>query len=178
MVDSQLPRPKKNDVDQTVETTYEDRGGKVSLYGSTPLDREVTDQFSVAPKNFLRKKDAYGNLLTYDNHWHFKATTQKKQEKMRFLAIIQVSDDLKYKEISRMGAGDVFEIEGWKINAQMDTNKSAKISIERKDGQLKFSSHNEPLNQLSKLIENVNGKTVVKTAKDQYPKSIINAAKR
>jgi hypothetical protein len=31
---------------------------------------------------------------------------------------------------------------------------------------------------LSKLIENVNGKTVVKTAKDQYPKSIINAAKR
>jgi hypothetical protein len=169
---------KINDVDQTVETTYEDRGGKVSLYGSTPLDREVTDQFSVAPKNFLRKKDAYGNLLTYDNHWHFKATTQKKQEKMRFLAIIQVSDDLKYKEISRMGAGDVFEIEGWKINAQMDTNKSAKISIERKDGQLKFSSHTEPLNQLSKLIENVNGKTVVKTAKDQYPKSIINAAKR
>ena len=169
---------KINDVDQTVETTYEDRGGKVSLYGSTPLDREVTDQFSVVPKNFLRKKDAYGNLLTYDNHWHFKATTQKKQEKMRFLAIIQVSDDLKYKEISRMGAGDVFEIEGWKINAQMDTNKSAKISIERKDGQLKFSSHTEPLNQLSKLIENVNGKTVVKTAKDQYPKSIINAAKR
>jgi hypothetical protein len=77
-----------------------------------------------------------------------------------------------------MGAGDVFEIEGWKINAQMDTNKSAKISIERNDGQLKFSSHTEPLNQLSKLIENVNGKTVVKTAKDQYPKSIINAAKR
>ena len=169
---------KINDVDQTLETTYEDRGGKVSLFGSTPLDREVTDQFSVAPKNFLRKKDAYGNLLTYYNHWHFKATTQKKQEKMRFLAIIQVSDDLKYKEISRMGAGDVFEIEGWKINAQMDTNKSAKISIERKDGQLKFSSHTEPLNQLSKLIENVNGKTVVKTAKDQYPKSIINAAKR
>lgn len=169
---------KINDVDQTVETTYKDRGGKVSLFSSTPLDREVTDQFSVAPKNFLRKKDAYGNLLTYDNHWHFKATTQKKQEKMRFLAIIQVSDDLKYKEITRMGAGDVFEIEGWKINAQMDTNKSAKISIERKDGQLKFSSHTEPLNQLSKLIENVNGKTVVKTAKDQYPKSIINAAKR
>lgn len=169
---------KINDVDQTVETTYKDRGGKVSLFSSTPLDREVTDQFSVAPKNFLRKKDAYGNLLTYDNHWHFKATTQKKQEKMRFLAIIQVSDDLKYKEISRMGAGDVFEIEGWKINAQMDTNKSAKISIERKDGQLKFSSHTEPVNQLSKLIENVNGKTVVKTAKDQYPKSIINAAKR
>ncbi|MFL2577083.1 MAG: DUF4962 domain-containing protein [Flavobacteriaceae bacterium] len=169
---------KINDVDQTLETTYGDRGGKVSLFGSTPLDREVTDQFSVAPKNFLRKKDAYGNLLTYDNHWHFKATTQKKQEKMRFLAIIQVSDDLNYKEISRMGAGDVFEIEGWKINAQMDTNKSAKISIERKDGQLKFSSHTDTLNQLSKLIENVNGKTVVKTAKDQYPKSIINAAKR
>ena len=169
---------KINDEDQTVETTYEDRGGKVSLYGSTPLDREVTNQFSVAPKNFLKKKDGYGNLLTYKNHWHFKATTQKKQDKMRYLAIIQVSDDLKYKEILQIEGSDVFEIEGWKISAQMDTNKSAKISIERKDGKLKFLSHTGELDKFSRLTENVNGKTVVKIAQDNYPKSIINAAKR
>tara|TARA_B100001059_G_scaffold35659_2_gene28746 strand:- start:11089 stop:13689 length:2601 start_codon:yes stop_codon:yes gene_type:complete len=169
---------KINDEDQTVETTYEDRGGKVSLYGSTPLDREVTNQFSVAPKNFLRKKDGRGNLLTYKNHWHFKATTQKKQDKMRYLAIIQVSDDLKYKEIFQIEDSDVFEIEGWKISAQMDTNKSAKISIERKDGKLKFLSHTGKLDKFYRLTENVNGKTVVKTAQDHYPKSIINAAKR
>ena len=97
---------------------------------------------------------------------------------MRYLAIIQVSDDLKYKEILQIEDSDVFEIEGWKISAQMDTNKSAKISIERKDGKLKFLSHTGELDKFSRLTENVNGKTVVKIAQDNYPKSIINAAKR
>ena len=88
-----------------METTYSDKGGRVTLFGSSDLDYSVTDKFLVEPKNFIGKKDPYGNLLTYKNHWHFKATTKEKQKKMRFLAIVQVSDDLNYDAIALLKQG-------------------------------------------------------------------------
>ena len=168
---------KLNSENKTVETTYKDRGGKVTLFGSTDLDYSVTDKFLVEPKNFIGKKDPYGNLLTYKNHWHFKATTKDKQRKMRFLAIIRVSDNLNYHPIF-LNSEDKFEINGWTIDANLDISTPAHINIINDDLGLNFQSNISDEDNVSKLIEIVNGEKIIKTVSDSYPASIISASKR
>ena len=168
---------KFNSENKTVETTYKDRGGKVTLFGSTDLDYSVTDKFSVEPKNFIGKKDPYGNLLTYKNHWHFKATSRDKQQKMRFLAIIRVSDNLNYHPIV-LNNEDKFEINGWTIEANLDISTPAYINIINDDLGLHFQSNISDEDDVSKLIEIVNGEKIIKTVSDSYPASIISASKR
>ena len=143
---------KLNAENKTVETTYSDRGGRLTLFGGAALDYSVTDQFSVAPKNFLRKETSDGNLLVYQNHWHFKASTQKKQDKMRFLAIIQVSEDLKYERIVPSKNKGEFEVGDWIIKANLDTNSPAAISLENKEGTVQFSSNVADEGGIAKLV--------------------------
>ena len=169
---------KLNAENKTVETTYKDRGGRLTLFGGAALDYSVTDKYSVAPKNFLRKEDPDGNLLNYQNHWHFKASTQKKQNKMRFLAIIQVSEDLNYELVQSSKKNDEIEVGDWIIKANLDTNTPAMISLENKDGSVQFYSNVPDEGGIAKLVEEVDGKKSIKTAEDNYPKSIISAAKR
>jgi len=163
---------------KTVETTYDDRGGRVSLFGGAALAYSVTDKFTVEPKNILRKKDAMGNLLAYKNHWHFKATTKEKKDKMRFLAIIQVSEDLNYDPILTSEENGHFQVNDWIINANLDPNSAALISIENKEGSVRFHSQMPSREGAAVLIEKIDGSEIVKTAKDEYPKSIISASKR
>ena len=163
-----------NSENKSVETTYSDKGGRVTLFGSSDLDYSVTDKFLVEPKNFIGKKDPYGNLLTYKNHWHFKATTKEKQKKMRFLAIIQVSDDLNYDAIALLKQGK-FEINEWTIQANLDISTPGYINIINEEIDLQFQSN---VYDVSKLIEIVNGEKIIKTASDSLPASIISASKR
>ncbi len=169
---------KLNSENKTVETTYNDRGGRVTLFGSSPLDYSVTDKFSVEPKNFLRKKDQYGNLLTYENHWHFKSTTKEKHEKMRFLAIIQVSDGINYDPVFAIPNEDKFQINGWTIEANLDVSTPSFINITNEELGVQFESNVISEGGVSKLIEIVNEEKIIKTVSDNYPKSIISALKR
>tara|TARA_S200000501_G_scaffold342976_1_gene353530 strand:- start:718 stop:3306 length:2589 start_codon:yes stop_codon:yes gene_type:complete len=163
---------------KTLETTYTDRGGRLTLYGGKPIDYIVTDKFKVEPKNYIQKTDANGDILEYKNHWHFKSTTLEKQKKMRFLAIIQVSDDLSYDKVIQIEKGNEFHVSGWKIKANMDVNIPGKIVVESKLGDVKFLSHDGAEGKVSKLFEKINGKDVVKSVIDRLPKSIISASKR
>ena len=167
---------KLNSENKTVETTYKERGGKVTLYGSSDLDYSVTDKFLIEPKNFIGKKDPFGNLLTYKNDCHFKATTNDKHQKMRFLAIIRVSDNLNYHSII-LNNEDKFEINGWTIKANLDISTPAYINITNDDLGLHFQSNTPNENGVSKLIEIVNGEKIIKTVSDSYPASIISASK-
>ena len=168
---------KLNSENKSVETTYSDKGGRVTLFGSSDLDYSVTDKFLVEPKNFIGKKDPYGNLLTYKNHWHFKATTKEKQKKMRFLAIVQVSDDLNYDAIALLKQGK-FEINEWTIQANLDISTPGYINIINEEIDLQFQSNVSNEYDVSKLIEIINGEKIIKTASDSLPASIISASKR
>jgi hypothetical protein len=168
---------KLNSENKGVETTYSDKGGRVTLFGSSDLDYSVTDKFLVEPKNFIGKKDPYGNLLTYKNHWHFKATTKEKQKKMRFLAIIQVSDDLNYDIIALLKEGK-FKVNEWTIQANLDISTPGYINIINEEIDLQFQSNVSNEYDVSKLIEIVNGEKIIKTASDSLPASIISASKR
>jgi len=119
-----------------------------------------------------------GNLLAYKNHWHFKATTKEKKDKMRFLAIIQVSEGLNYDPILTSEENGHFQVNDWIINANLDPNSAALISIENKEGSVRFHSQMPSRAGAAVLIEKIDGSEIVKTAKDEYPKSIISASKR
>ncbi len=104
---------------------------------------------------------------------------------MKFLAVIQVSDNLEYSVVVPSEKG-VYEILDWKITANMDANAPARIKVEKNDGSLEFISHLEmsdglESNQkvgLSRLIESIGVEKQINTAGDVYPKSILNELKR
>ena len=97
---------------------------------------------------------------------------------MRFLAIIQVSEDLKYERIIPSKKNGDFEVGDWIIKANFDTNSPGVISLENKKGTVQFSSNVAGEGGVAKLVEVVDGKKRIKTVEDTYPKSIISAAKR
>ena len=96
---------------------------------------------------------------------------------MRFLAIIRVSDNLNYHPIV-LNSGDKFEINGWKIEANLDISTPAYVNIINDDLGLNFQSNISDEDDVSKLIEIVNGEKIIKTVSDSYPESIISASKR
>ena len=97
---------------------------------------------------------------------------------MRFLAIIQVSEDLNYELVQSSKNNDEIEVGDWIIKANLDSNTPAMISLENKEGSVQFYSNVPDEGGIAKLVEEVDGKKSIKTAEDNYPKSIISAAKR
>ena len=97
---------------------------------------------------------------------------------MRFLAVIQVSNDLNYPQVLRLENGNKFEVSDWIITANMNTVTNGEIKVESKDRAIRFSSHEGIKGEKSLLLEKINGKEIVTTVTDNYPKSIISASKR
>ena len=73
---------------------------------------------------------------------------------------------------------DKFEINGWTIEANLDISTPAYINIINDDLGLNFQSNISDDDDVSKLIEIVNGEKIIKTVSDNYPESIISASKR
>ena len=96
---------------------------------------------------------------------------------MRFLAIVRVSDNLNYYPIV-LNNEDNFEVNGWTIEANLDISTPAYINITNDDLGLHFQSNTPNEDNVSKLIEIINGKKIIKTVSDSYPASIISASKR
>ena len=97
---------------------------------------------------------------------------------MRFLAVIQVSDDLTYIPVTQLQYTDQFKVDDWIIKANLDITKPGLISVQNKEETVIFYSSDPSEAGAAKLVEQVDGKTIVKTARDTYPKSIISASKR
>ena len=96
---------------------------------------------------------------------------------MRFLAIIQVTDDLNYETIVLLNKGK-FEINEWSIKANLDISTPGYINIINEELGLQFQSNASNEDEVSKLVEIVNGEKIIKMASDSYPASIISASKR
>ena len=110
---------------------------RVNVYGSTVLKSEWTDQFHLPAIDF-KKKYKNGVPLQY----HSTYTNKKKTDKMRFLAIIRLSDEsvmpltVESKGKNRWKVGDV------EIEAEMDSRKPAKAIIKYKGSTLSINKNN------------------------------------
>lgn len=172
----------------TIVAGNELANAQVSLFSSSEIDFRVTDEFSVPAENWTKKRDKDGNLKVFKNQWHFKGVTKDKVQKMRYLAIIQakpksgksVCEEVKYDEQS-----DIYSVGEWKIKAEMDSGKPAKIEVFDNAGTACLSSsgilkldgkkYDGKVEGSSKLAEKINGEVLFKEVVDEIPTSIKKA---
>ncbi len=155
---------------------------QVSLFSSSAIDFNLTDQFSVPVDNWTNKVNEDGDTVNFKNQWHFKGVSTEKKEKMRYLAIIQVKPDGSFEPlITNKVNGDII-IGNWHISAEMNTAKPALIKAWNGNRSTMLVSSGNIVNQgktyagkdagSSKLLEIINGKAMIKEAKDEVPASI------
>jgi hypothetical protein len=176
---------------KTLSAENEFANAQVSLYSSSPIDYQVTDQFSIPVVNWTKKVDKHGKLVVFENQWHFKGVSKEKTPKMRYLAIIQVKpksgsavcDDVIFNEQS-----NTYTIAGWQIKAEMDAEKPAKIDIFDSRGTASFTSSGQlvfdgenyagKVTGSSKLAEKIDGEVVFQEVVDKLPDAIAKVERR
>lgn len=101
---------------------------------------------------------------------------------MRYLAIIQVKPDGSFQPLNTNNSNGVFTIGNWHLIAEMDATKPALIKAWNKDQSAVMVSSGSIVNKgktfagkdqgSSKLLETINGKSILQEAKDEIPASI------
>jgi hypothetical protein len=155
---------------------------QVSLFSSSAIDFNLTDQFSVPVDNWTNKVNEDGDTVNFKNQWHFKGSSTEKKEKMRYLAIIQVKPDGSFEPLITNKVNGDITIGNWHISAEMNTTKPALIKAWNGNHSAVLVSSGNIVNQgktyagkssgSSKLLEIINGKPMFKEAKDDVPASI------
>lgn len=101
------------------------------LFSSGELKADTTSRFFVPAVNWLRA-DAKGNFPKYDNHWHFKASSDKQQT-YRFATIISThakpkDATRKFPEPQVLKDGSI-KIGSWIIKANLSTTGQPSFTV-------------------------------------------------
>ena len=160
---------------------------QVSLYSSSPVTFQVTDQFSVPVNNWTNRINEEGDTVEFKNQWHFKGVSKEKTPKMRFLAIFQIKPDGSFEQIIS-NKDETFSVGNWEIKAEMNTSKPANIQVTKNDKSASLVSGGSLTNNgktyqgkdfgSSKLFEIIDGKAVFQEESDEIPLAIQKAMKR
>ena len=163
----------------TVFAENENAKAQVSLFSSSNIQLNVTDQFSVPVDNWTNKVNEDGDTLSFENQWHLKADANEKSEKMRYLAIMQVKPDGHFEKIVQLNNNEAITIGQFHIKANLNINEPANIEIKNTTNTLGFVSSGTLLFEKNKyfgtdiksakLIEKIGGKIIFKEALDEMP---------
>lgn len=164
----------------------------VHLYSSAAMDWTVTDEYEVPAENWRGIEDEEGELIEYTNNaWHFAAKTERARA-ARFLAFIQVrpqgeTEDWEFNEIRPLPDGG-YRIGKWRVRAEMDPEKKARVEIVNTIDGVAFTSSG-PLDMgpglgryagaadTAKLAERQGEQTVLMEGKRQVPRKARAAQK-
>ena len=164
---------------QTVFAENETAKAQVTLFSSSDIDLNVTDQFSVPVDNWTNKINEDGDTLNFVNQWHLKAASKQKAEKMRYLAVMQIKPDGHFEKIIKsIDNGDI-TVGNYRIKASMNINEAAHIQINNIENTLSFVSSGTLMFEKNKyigtdiksakLIEKKDGKIIFKEVLDEMP---------
>ncbi|WDE95205.1 DUF4962 domain-containing protein [Lentisphaera profundi] len=122
---------------------------RVSTFSEQALAKELSDKFYSPAINWSQRK-IHGEIVEYDNQWHFEASTPKLR-KTAFLSIIQLKPkNQKFQELKIKTAGKVI-FGDWKIIADLSAKNGIKLI---KNNQLLLSSFQKSENNhVAKLEE-------------------------
>ncbi|NQU55572.1 MAG: DUF4962 domain-containing protein [Bacteroidetes bacterium] len=189
-----LHNDKGLDVDSTEKTiTAENEfaNAQVSLYSSSDIHFNLTDTFNIPARNWNRKVDENGKIIDFVDQWHFSGISKEKNQKMRYLAIIQVKpkngesvcEELVFDQKSKS-----YLVNGWKIKAELDTSLPAKIEANNNAETASFTStgfidfedkkYDAKVTGSSKLVEIINGEKVFQEVIDEVPEAIKKVMER
>lgn len=171
-----------NEKTKSIMAQNEAGGGKVSLFSSSPIEFNVSTEFSIPVDNWTKKTDEDGETIDFKDQWHFKGSAKDKTNKMRYLAIFQVNSAQKFEEI-KLNSKGAYQVGDWEIFAELDSEKEAMLTAHKKDGTASFVSTGEMkvnsknyAGSNAKIFENSNGNKLYKESKDEIPKAIQKAA--
>ena len=164
---------------QTVFAENETAKAQVTLFSSSDIQLNVTDQFSVPVDNWTNKINEDGDTLNFVNQWHFTAASKQKAEKMRYLAVMQIKPDGRFEKIIKsIDNGDI-TVGNYRIKANMNVNEAAHIQINNIENTLSFVSSGTLMFEKNKyigtdiksakLIEKKDGKIIFKEVLDEMP---------
>ena len=175
--------PEKNTIIARNEATL----AQVTLYASSPVKFEVTDQFSVPVDNWTNKTDEEGDTIHFKNQWHFNCVSANKTAKMRYLAIFQIKSDGRFDPIIHGNESGLFTVGDWKIEAEMNASNPAYIAVKKSDNSAKLVSRGDLSKGIktytgigkgsSKLLETISGKEIFQETGDEIPVSIRKVIK-
>ncbi len=164
---------------QTVFAENETAKAQVTLFSSSDIQLNVTDQFSVPVDNWTNKINEDGDTLNFVNQWHFTAASKQKAEKMRYLAVMQIKPDGRFEKIIKsIDNGDII-VGNYRIKVSMNINEAAHIQINNIENTLSFVSSGTLMFEKNKyigtdiksakLIEKKDGKIIFKEVLDEMP---------
>ncbi len=164
---------------QTVFAENETAKAQVTLFSSSDIQLNVTDQFSVPVDNWTNKINEDGDTLNFVNQWHFTAASKQKAEKMRYLAVMQIKPDGRFEKIIKsIDNGDI-TVGNYRIKVSMNINEAAHIQINNIENTLSFVSSGTLMFEKNKyigtdiksakLIEKKDGKIIFKEVLDEMP---------
>ena len=160
------PQPSTQDQKGYMITGKNKKGVAVAhLFCSENMTTSLTDQFFTPAVNWLNKTTPDGKTITYPNHWHFSATSDKAM-KTRFLTILDIhGNEVANRAITR--EGNRFEVEGWIIDCNLTGHGEATFRVT--DPASGASVHYQAKQGKTKISDKVNGKKVSKTLTDKLP---------
>jgi hypothetical protein len=107
------------------------------IFSNLPCIISQTDQFVVPPdKKKVRRNEPI------PNQWHLTASFEKSK-KNRILTIIQITPDSKPAPDIIKSGENTFDCDKWKIQAELDVDKPAGLTIENADKKVVFSYGND-----------------------------------
>jgi hypothetical protein len=164
---------------QTVFAENETAKAQVSLFSSSSIDLKLTDQFSVPVDNWTNKINEDGDTLNFVNQWHLEAVSKQKNEKMRYLAVMQVKPCGHFEKIVMSNDSKTISVGQFQIKANMNIKEPALIQINNIENTLSFVSSGTLMfeknkyigtdNKSAKLIEKKDGKIIFKEVLDEMP---------
>lgn len=181
------------DVDAAVLHAQNEKGyARVHIYGSSPLEWDVSHEYPVPASNWRGITDAEGNLKEYTNNaWHFSATSESVP-KMRYLSIFEVqpnafSQPFSFSE-TITGEDGALSFGDWTIRAELNPDALPRIQISNTINDIYFDSNGKsimttdgPSHKLrtegAQLIERKSGFWIVHESSIEAPPGAIEAAK-
>jgi hypothetical protein len=159
---------------QTFAVHLENGVGKGKLWASESLSFHLSDTFEVAAVNWRETLTEDGSLKTYqDNQYHFTASNTDKVSKMRFLAVIQVGQEVKDFEFQEgQPHNGILEIKigKWSISANLATEIAPGLQIHNEATETVFSSHGDTLQLRDQIFTGkYSGSTRLGIIKDNSP---------
>lgn len=147
-----------------------------TVFSSSKVGLNIHDKFNFPAKNWKGKTDDEGNIIQFRDEWH-SGFTSDKQQKQRFLTIIQVQNKelAAIKSISLKNGIQKLEIGGWLISANLDVKQKPSLEIISSDKNTVFSYNfakgnvNHTISGSTVLIEKGKKQEVI----DEYPNVIF-----
>ncbi len=167
---------KVNAADNSLIADTDNCDALAKIFGSSPLSVSLADTSYIKPFDWLNPQRGRPAKVFEKQQFHSKFENAQKSKEMRFMAIIQIdkSNSMSFVEVEP-DSNNVIVIGNYRIKAQLDTDKEARLEIENKTTgeyllygptEQSIKTDNRKFSHSTLLFDKING---LQESIDHYP---------